>query len=57
MIAGQTAPEPEVVIQSRDSQGRQNIYLPAITRARTELGLDIRVPLREAIRRTLAFYK
>jgi nucleoside-diphosphate-sugar epimerase len=57
LIAGDVAPPVEVAIQSREPQGPQNIYLPDITRARTELGLQVRVPLREAIRRTLAFHR
>jgi nucleoside-diphosphate-sugar epimerase len=57
LIAGEVNPSPEVVVQSREPQGPQNIYLPNITRARNELGLEVRVPLREAIRRTLAFHR
>jgi nucleoside-diphosphate-sugar epimerase len=55
VIAGEVSPAPEVVIQSREPQGPQNIYLPDIKRARSELGLEVRVPLREAVRRTLKF--
>jgi hypothetical protein len=46
---------PEVIIQSAQPQGPQNIYLPDVTRASAELGLRIGVPLDDAIRRTLAF--
>jgi len=54
-IAAACQPAPEVVIQSSLPHGPQNIYLPDVTRARTELALEVRVPLEEAIRRTLAF--
>jgi dTDP-glucose 4,6-dehydratase len=46
---------PEVVIQSVQPQGPQNIYLPDIRRARAELNLDVAIPLQDAIARTLAF--
>lgn len=48
-------PVPEVVVQSVQPQGTQNIYLPNLQRARTELNLDVTVPLRDAIKRTLEF--
>jgi len=54
-IAGAVAPSPEVVIQSVQPQGPQNIYLPDIRRARAELDLDVAIPLDDAIARTLAF--
>ena len=54
-IASAVQPTPEVIIQSVQPQGPQNIYLPDIRRARTELNLDVAIPLREAIARTLAF--
>jgi nucleoside-diphosphate-sugar epimerase len=57
LIAGEVSPAPEVALQSRQPQGAQNIYLPNVARARKELGLEVRVPLREAIRRTLAFQR
>jgi dTDP-glucose 4,6-dehydratase len=58
LIAGEVNPVPEVVIQACEKlQGPQNIYLPNIARAREELGLRVTVPLREAIRRTLAFHR
>jgi nucleoside-diphosphate-sugar epimerase len=57
MIAGEVTPHTEVVVQAREPQGPQNIYLPNIARARAELGLEVRVPLREAIQRTLAFHR
>ena len=48
-------PAPEVEIQSVQPQGPQNIYLPNLHRARTELKLDVFIPLQDAIARTLAF--
>jgi dTDP-glucose 4,6-dehydratase len=48
-------PTPEVIIQSVQPQGPQNIYLPNIHRARTELNLDVAIPLHEAIAHTLEF--
>jgi nucleoside-diphosphate-sugar epimerase len=54
-IAGKIRPAPEVVIQSLQPQGPQNIYLPDIRRARTELNLEVAIPLDEAIARTLGF--
>ena len=55
LIADAATPKAEVTIQSTQSQGPQNIYLPSVTRARTELGLAITIPLRDAITRTLGF--
>jgi nucleoside-diphosphate-sugar epimerase len=59
-LAGQIAeisdPSCEVVVQSALAQGPQNIYVPDISRARTELMLEVTVPLREAIARTLEFH-
>jgi dTDP-glucose 4,6-dehydratase len=54
-IADAVQPTPEVVIQSVQPQGPQNIYLPDIHRARAELNLDVTIPLQDAIARTLAF--
>ena len=54
-IAAALQPTPEVVIQSVQPQGPQNIYLPDIRRARAELDLDVTIPLQDAIHRTLAF--
>jgi nucleoside-diphosphate-sugar epimerase len=48
-------PKPEVVVQSVQPSGPQNIYLPDIHRARAELNLDVAIPLDGAIARTLAF--
>jgi len=57
LIAAAVNPPAPVTIQSAQSQGPQNIYLPDITRARAELGLTVTVPLRDAITRTLDFLK
>ena len=54
-IADSVQPAPEVIIQSVQSQGPQNIYLPNIHRARVELNLDVAIPLGDAIARTLAY--
>jgi len=54
-IADNVQPTPEVIIQSVQPQGPQNIYLPDIHRARAELNLDVAIPLQDAIARTLAF--
>jgi nucleoside-diphosphate-sugar epimerase len=55
-IAAETSEDARVEIQSTQPQGPQNIYLPNIARATNELGLRVTVPLKEAIRRTLAFH-
>jgi dTDP-glucose 4,6-dehydratase len=55
LIADAVQPAPEVIIQSVQPQGPQNIYLPNIHRARTELNLNVAIPLQDAIVRTLAF--
>jgi nucleoside-diphosphate-sugar epimerase len=57
LIAGAVEPPPEVVIQSVQPQGPQNIYLPNIARARGELQLGVTIPLREAIMRTWEFLR
>jgi dTDP-glucose 4,6-dehydratase len=54
-IADAVRPAPEVVIQSAQPQGPQNIYLPNISRVRSELNLSVAIPLGDAIARTLAF--
>ena len=54
-IAHAVQPNPEVVIESVQPQGPQNIYLPNVSRSRTELHLDVSIPLQDAIARTLAF--
>ena len=55
LIAQVVDPKPEVVIQSVQAPGPQNIYLPNIARARAELQLGVTVPLRDAVSRALAF--
>ena len=54
-VADAIQPPPEVIIQSVQPQGPQNIYLPDIRRARTELNLDVAITLQDAIARTMAF--
>jgi len=54
-IADAVRPATQVVIQSVQPHGPQNIYLPDIHRARAELNLDVAIPLQDAIARTLAF--
>lgn len=56
-IADAVEPKPEVTIQSLQPQGPQNIYLPNVQRARTELNLDVAILLREGIERTLKFLR
>lgn len=55
LIANSVQPKAELVIQSRQPQGAQNIYLPNIARARDELHLDVAIPLPDAIARTLGW--
>jgi nucleoside-diphosphate-sugar epimerase len=57
LIAGAVQPATEVIIQSAQPQGPQNIYLPNIQRARTELNLTVDIPLPDAIARTLGFLR
>jgi dTDP-glucose 4,6-dehydratase len=54
-VAAACDPAPEVIIQSQQPHGPQNIYLPNIDRARADLGLEVSVNLDDAIRRTLAW--
>ena len=56
-IARAAGEDLRVEIQASQPQGPQNIYLPNIARAKKELGIQVTVPLREAILRTLAFYR
>ena len=55
LMADAVSPAPEVLVQSLQPQGPQNIYLPNIQRARQELNLEVWIPLREAIARTVDF--
>lgn len=50
-----TQPTSEVIIQSVQPPGPQNIYLPNVARARAELNLNVAIPLDDAIARTLKF--
>ncbi len=54
LIADAAEPKAEVIIQSTQPQGPQNVYLPNVARAHAELGLEVTVPLREAIARTVS---
>jgi nucleoside-diphosphate-sugar epimerase len=57
LVAATLRPELEVRIEgSVDLNNPLNSYVPAIDRARTELGLDVWVPLDEALRRTSAWH-
>ncbi len=56
-VAAAVQPMPEVVIQSVQPQGPQNIYVPDLQRARAELNLDVAIPLDDAIKRTLEFLR
>ena len=55
LVANAAQPALEVVIQSVQPQGPQNIYLPNISRARNELALGVAIPLADAIARTLTY--
>jgi nucleoside-diphosphate-sugar epimerase len=54
-IAAAAPHRPEVIVQSSEPPGSQNIYLPNIARARSELDLAVEVNLEEAIHRTLVW--
>lgn len=47
---------PMKIMQAAGSGGPSSRYVPAISRAQTELGLEVRVPLAEAIRKTAAWH-
>jgi len=47
----------EVVVRGQSAGGPPNRYIPSIDRVRSELGLEPRIDLREAILRTMTFYR
>ncbi len=47
---------PVKIMQAAGSGGTISRYVPAVARARIELGLEVRVPLAEAMRKTAAWY-
>lgn len=51
-IAGLSAPE----IHARPSTAMDTVYVPDISRAREELGLEVTISLKEAIQRSLDYY-
>lgn len=51
----QPQPTPVRVLRSHTQSRLINRYVPAITRARIELGLDVLIPLDEAINRSIAW--
>jgi nucleoside-diphosphate-sugar epimerase len=55
LIAETCPARPQVIVKGNTVPGAANVYLPDIRRAREELGLDVFIPLRDAIARTLAF--
>jgi len=58
IVAEQTFPTPEIKILGRVMPGEVvDFYVPDTSKARTELGLDVFIPLKEAISRTLAFFR
>ena len=57
LVASCFEPAPHVEIRGKRSDGPAPRYVPDVTRARQELGLTAAVPLREALRRTIAFHR
>lgn len=58
MVAATLAPEfPVTIARVPGARVVENSYVPSVERARAELGLDIMVPLDEALRRTAAWYR
>jgi len=58
LVAATLAPELPVQMAGVATAGTSvNSYVPSIRQARTELGLDISIPLEEALRRTAAWYR
>lgn len=57
-VAEQTRPTPEIKILGRIVPGEVvDFYVPDTSKARAELGLDVFIPLKDAIGRTLAFFR
>jgi dTDP-glucose 4,6-dehydratase len=56
LTADTLAPGLQIHIE-RPPASPRNSYVPDITRARTELNLQIRIPLREALQRTAAWHR
>jgi dTDP-glucose 4,6-dehydratase len=55
-VAGQFRPPPAVAVATPPAPGLPaERYVPSVERARRELGLDVWVPLGEALRRTVRF--
>lgn len=51
-------PHPEIQIQTRRAPGAlPEYYVPDISRAKNELGLEITIPFDDALRRTIAWYR
>lgn len=57
LVASCFEPALHVEIRGKRSDGPAPRYVPDVTRARQELGLTAAVPLREALRRTIAFHR
>ena len=58
LVRDTAAPAKQVHILGKHAQASpRNLYVPSVSKAYTELGLCITTPLREAIRRTVAFHQ
>ncbi len=56
LVRNTLAPEKEVRIANADvASSIRNVYVPSIQKARTELGLQVLIPLAEAIRETARY--
>lgn len=55
-IAACSAPGLQIDLRGSPGSLPADTYVPEISRAKTELGLQVRIPLDEAIQRTLAWY-
>lgn len=57
-VAASTTPAPEVVVAQAATPGRASArYVPSIARAENELGLHVRIPLEDALARTLVWLR